>query len=502
MTIRLVDAGWDAELTKALGADTSELRIVCPFIKVRALDRLLSLRPGNIQVITRFNLADFAEGVSDVAALRKLLDADASVRGVRNLHAKLYLIGASRVILTSANLTEAALSNRNHEFGMVTEDTEIIATCRAYFDTLWRLSAPDLQRDQVDDWDKTITSNRASGGRSNYSAELKDLGADVRVSEPPAVHMPAVVDDEAKAFVKFIGTANKRAPLSRSTIQAIKRAGCHWAVCYPPSKRPRNVSDDDVIFIAWLTQDPNDIRVFGRAIGVRHVEGRDDATRDDIKQRDWKKKYPRYIRVHHAEFVAGTMENGVSLNELMDTLGADSFSSTQHNAEHGKGNTDPRRAYLRQPAVELSRKGLTWLRVRLQAAFDTHGKVPQDKLDKLDLPIGPSSLDVERALNQIDRDGVPLRQRSTRYCLVARKRHYPPKLVLSIASGVSVSKLHGGPPTNRPLEKLHYQIVLCGGRNHGSGEPPKAPQKNAKHRVPEERTGTIGSRRGLGPAAL
>ena len=71
--IRLVDAGWDQELSEAIRADRSEVRIVCPFIKKRALEDLLSHRPGNVQVITRFNLADFAEGVSDIEALRLLL---------------------------------------------------------------------------------------------------------------------------------------------------------------------------------------------------------------------------------------------------------------------------------------------------------------------------------------------------------------------------------------------------------------------------------------------
>ena len=82
MTIQLVDGGWGKKLTEALLEDGSELRIICPFIKVRALQRLLRHHPSNVQVITRFNLADFAEGVSDVAALRKLLDADARARGV------------------------------------------------------------------------------------------------------------------------------------------------------------------------------------------------------------------------------------------------------------------------------------------------------------------------------------------------------------------------------------------------------------------------------------
>ena len=90
------------------------------------------------------------------------------------------------------------------------------------------------------------------------------------------------------------------------------------------------------------------------------------------------------------------MENGVSLNELMDTLGADSFAPTQRNALSGKGNTDPRRAYQQQAAVELSAEGYSWLSERLQAAFDTNGKVARDTLEQLDWPTLP---DPEREAN-------------------------------------------------------------------------------------------------------
>lgn len=173
MTVRLVDAGWGAELTAALRADTSELRVICPFIKAGALDRLLSLKPASNQVITRFNLVDFAEGVSDIAALRMLLDAGAQVRGVRNLHSKLYLF-ASRAIVTSANLTKAALYS-NHEFGLVADDAPIIATCRAYFDDLWQRVARNLSHDQVDAWEEVVTRHRALGGRPSSQTGLGDL---------------------------------------------------------------------------------------------------------------------------------------------------------------------------------------------------------------------------------------------------------------------------------------------------------------------------------------
>ncbi len=385
MTIRLVDTGWGRELRGALSADASELKIICPFIKSDAIEPLLSGQPNSIRVITRFNLADFAEGVSDTLALRKLLDSGACVRGVRNLHAKLYLFGTSRAILTSANLTVAAL-NRNHEFGMVAEDGKVIAACQAYFDDLWRRGGSDLSRDQIDAWEETVTRYRASGGRSNRGTGLGDFGVNAGIVDTPPASLPLVVADARQAFVKFLGESGNRVPLSFSAIKEIEQAGCHWAVAYPASKRPSGVKDDAVIFIARLTQDPNDILVFGRAIGMKHFPGRDDATPGDILLRPWKATWPRYIRVHHAEFVAGTMANGISLNELMDTLGADSFAPTQRNAERGEGNTDPRRAYMQQAAVELSGEGISWLSERLQTAFDTHGKVPLDTLDNLDWP--------------------------------------------------------------------------------------------------------------------
>ena len=127
-------------------------------------------------------------------------------------------------------------------------------------------------------------------------------------------------------------------------------------------------------------------RIFGRAIAMKHDPVRDNASPEDIALRPWKEKWPRYIRVHQAEFVAGTMANGVSLNELMEALGSDSFTPTQRNAARGAGNTDPRRAYMQQAAVELSSQGLLWLGERLQEAFAEHGKVPQDTLDQLDWP--------------------------------------------------------------------------------------------------------------------
>lgn len=170
-------------------------------------------------------------------------------------------------------------------------------------------------------WEKeqTVTYHRALGGWPSKQGDLGHFGADASVAGPSPIRVLADVSDAPQAFVKFLGEGDNRISLLFPTIEEIKRAGCHWAVAYPASKRPSGVKDDAVIFIARLTRDPNDIRVFGRAVGMRHRP-------------------------------AGTMVNGVSLNELMETLGADSFAPTQRNAARGKGNTNPRRAYLQRAA--------------------------------------------------------------------------------------------------------------------------------------------------------
>ena len=390
MTIRLVDNGWGEELIEALRADASELRIICPFIKVGPIGRLLSQQPTNVQVITRFNLANFADRVSDVTALQRLLDAGATVRGVRNLHAKLYLFGKSRAIITSSNLTEAGLG-QNHELGIVTNDAEIIDRCLEYFDSLWRLADNNLAIERVEAWDKTVTDYWLAGGHPNETASLKDYGTDVGVADPPPTRLPPAVVDAPQFFVKFLGGGDNRQPLSVSTIEEIEKGGCHWAACYPANRRPRSVEDGAIIFMGRFTRDPNDIRVFGRAVGMAYKDNRDDATPADIELRPWREKWSRYIRVHDAEFVRGSLANGVSLNELMDSLEADSFVSTQRHVARGEGNTNPRHAYRQQAAVELTSEGFSWLADRLQAAFEAHGKVPQDSLISLDWP-DPSTI--------------------------------------------------------------------------------------------------------------
>ena len=392
-TNRLVDKGWERELLTAFKRNRGEIRIVCPFIKSSTVKRLFpsnltSTNRTSIRVVTRFSLSDFFEGVSDLDALCELLERGAAVRGVRNLHAKLYLFGGNKGIVTSANLTEAALMH-NREFGLITGDSGIVAACGAYFEKLWsdvaQAGGRDLTIKEIDDWSEEVARHRMARGRPGSGNDLRDHG--ILLSRGQAGSAPGGQANPARAFVKFVDTNNSRRLLTVPVFDLLEHSGSHWAVCYPKNKRPRKAEDGDVVFIGALTKDPaRDIRIYGRAIAMAHDDDRDTATPEEIRKREWKEDFPAYIRVHHAEFLAGTLENCVSLNQLMKDLESDSFASTQRNAARGDGNTNPRRAYRQHPAVWLSARGFDWLEDRLQEAFEIHGKLQQHELDKLDWP--------------------------------------------------------------------------------------------------------------------
>lgn len=385
MTARVVERGWDSELARGFQLRSDKVLFVSPFIKARAIEPFLG-QLGNSRIITRFSQQDFADRVSDIAALRLLLDAGAAVRGVRHLHAKLYVFGSRRAIITSANLTVAGLT-RNHEFGLITDERGAVADCRRYFNELWARAGGDLSAAQLEQWEERVTQHLAFGGATPADREpLEDAGRDIGILRPPTQgNGTSIFDDPQQAFVKFLGQGNNRAPLSTETSDEVAISGCHWALAYPTKQRPKSVQDDAVMYIARLVQD-GDIRVFGRALGLAYRQGRDDATEADVSARSWKSRWGRYIRVHHAEFVAGTLADGVSLRDLMDELRYRAFASTTRHFAQGAGNTDPRRSFRRKPAVELSAEGESWLRERLEAAFDSCGKIPHQQIDELDWP--------------------------------------------------------------------------------------------------------------------
>jgi hypothetical protein len=220
--------------------------------------------------------------------------------------------------------------------------------------------------------------------------------------------LPPRLAEAPQAFVKFFGESDRRQDRSSDILAEVKRSGCHWACTYPVDKRPRQVDDGAIMFMGRMVRDPNDTLIYGRAVAMKYQQGRDDASQADLDARDWKRHWPHYIRVHHAEFLAGTLANGVSLEQLMKKLDSDCFEVTQKNRSEGHGNTNPRLAYRQQPAVRLSNEGYDWLNRKLQEAFEKHGQLTPAQLGALDWPeASPTGLHIPiyERLKQVAREG-------------------------------------------------------------------------------------------------
>jgi HKD family nuclease len=373
----IITGAWDKQFRDASLLGAKDLRIICPFIKLKALERILyGSNYTRIKLITRFALTDIAAGVSDLSALRLLLKYGAQIRGIKNLHSKLYMFGTKRVIVTSANLTSAALS-RNHEFGFVSEDSGAIKKCRDYFESLWCQAGDDLTETQLDQWEKQVDAARTQQKKTPGQTDLPDHGVHAGFATQEEERIEPFADS-AQTFVKFFGKGDNRLPLDFSIWKEIEGSESHIALRYPTEKRPRIVKNGDIMFISRLTNKPNDIRIYGRATAIAYRQGIDDFSTNNLKHDKWKQEYSHLIRIHDAVFIDGPMSNGISLEEMMAELGSSCFETIKNIP--GK---NPRLSIRRQPAVRLSAKGRSWMEKKFQEAITNHGRISDSEMAKL-----------------------------------------------------------------------------------------------------------------------
>ena len=387
MSFKFIHSKWLSCFLTLSEKLNSELLIISPFIQLKAIKKLLTGNKIKIRVITRFNLSNFYENVSDLRAIKYLLDKGAQIKGIKNLHSKVYIFDSRNAIVTSANLTHTALT-RNHEYGILTSERDEIEELSNYFSGLWDKGGSILTKQEYNSWVNEIDNIHKFGGKPSKKVQLNDYGKDLGYDEDEDKdnNYHCSVQNAPQYFIKFFGTSEGRYKKSEEIIKGIKDSGCHWACTYPKGKRPRKVEEGAVMFIGRLVEDPDDILVFGRAIGAKYVQERDDATANDIKKRPWKIHWPHYIRIRNPEFLSGPLSNGISMNLLMNKFNFNSFVSTQNNKKKGLGNINPRSAYMQQPAVELTYEAANWLNAELNNKFIKIGRLSDPDLIGLDWP--------------------------------------------------------------------------------------------------------------------
>lgn len=360
---------WQERLISEI-SKTNRLQIISPFVSEQVLRKIENTFDfSNLELITRYNLPDFALRVSSIDGLKFSIEKGATVYGIKGLHSKIYLFDKRAAIITSANLTNGGLKN-NFECGIFHTNPKVIEKLQNYFNDLKNIAKNNiLSIENCNDWEVRL---QGVNKPSSEVTSLPDFGA----SAP-------LIDKKRNYYVKFMGNADNRVDLNFSVKTEIEGALCHYACCFPINKKPRQVKDEDIIFMARLTKNPNDYAIFGRAIALKFVDGRDETTENEKNERPWKNRWPNYIRVKNPIFLDGTMGDCVFMQDLISKFDYDSFAATRKRYDDGDINVKPTKSLMQKAYIKLTHNSAEWLEQRFNDAINTFGQVDDEFIKSL-----------------------------------------------------------------------------------------------------------------------
>lgn len=348
---------------------TRELKIVSPFVKEQVLRKIQSQFNFNkFKLITRYNLQDFAMTVSSLPGLKFSVESGASIYGIKELHSKVYLFDKRAAIVTSANLTNGGLLS-NYECGIFTTDKTLIQDLHNYFNQLQQIASNKLTVQDCDNWEQKLAGIVVQKGKAST---LPDFGASA-----------TGFDKTKNYYIKFFGKADNRVELDFLVTEEIERALCHYACGFPLNKKPQQVNEGDIVFMARMTQNPYDYAIFGKATALKYTEGRDIASKQEISERTWKKNWPIYLRVKDPVFINGTMADGILLSDLINKFDYDSFPSTRQRFDDGEKNIKPTKSLMRKAYVKLTHNSAAWLEQKFDEAVNNVGQIDDTFIQSL-----------------------------------------------------------------------------------------------------------------------
>ena len=113
------------------------IKLCAPYIKADVFSDLLDAKndTASIDLITKINLRDYHNKVSDLDAVRQTLHNGGNVYNCSNLHAKVYIFDDSQCIITSANLSASGFK-RNAECGLLTDDMTIVNSSLEFYNNV------------------------------------------------------------------------------------------------------------------------------------------------------------------------------------------------------------------------------------------------------------------------------------------------------------------------------------------------------------------------------
>ena len=194
------------QLNNILAATKGTLRIASAYVTEREL--LSRITDRERRLLTSLSPMDIASGATSIETLGALIKSGVNCRSLPErprLHAKVYIFGTSRAVITSANLTDSAF-NSNIEVG-VEVNADQANQLAAWFDTLWDKAVPVTPVD--------LSGLRSSTAllRAEFVKLKKKTKTKWQVSEchkPPHGLSDSFLDLFANAKQYFVCNTNRR----------------------------------------------------------------------------------------------------------------------------------------------------------------------------------------------------------------------------------------------------------------------------------------------------
>ena len=228
--IRVLTRGWRADLAGVARAARRSLLVAAPYIKDDEAAWLCGqLRPG-VAVLTLANLDTDAvsSAALDVAALGRLAEASPASRLVAlpSLHAKVYIADETAAIVTSGNLTRAAL-DRNIECGVLLDEPDPVRALRAEMQSFTHLGS-ELDAEALRDLapiEAELRRTRAGADAAGSPEARREFARVLREARPEFVAAP-IGDRSVPAMfrdaVRFV--LARSGPLAQRDINEAVRA--------------------------------------------------------------------------------------------------------------------------------------------------------------------------------------------------------------------------------------------------------------------------------------
>ena len=144
-TLRFIGRGWRRHLGDIVASAERSVLVVVPFVKHREATWLCDrMRPGvHVTTLANIDAAAVSTSALDISGLQCLASASGSAKliALPNLHAKVFVADNSAAIVTSGNLTSAALDH-NIEYGVSLHDAVLVRKVREDMMSYAQLGSP------------------------------------------------------------------------------------------------------------------------------------------------------------------------------------------------------------------------------------------------------------------------------------------------------------------------------------------------------------------------